>query len=66
MFDAGISRLSRKIQLDDRCGKLRSIESLNAAGRSLWVAEVSRVWSINVPVLTVCWVNRGGGCRSGC
>ena len=31
------------MQLDDRCGKLRSVESLNAAGRSLRVAEVGRV-----------------------
>ena len=32
------------MQLDDRCGKLRSVESLNAAGRSLRVAEVGRGW----------------------
>ena len=32
------------MQLDDRCGKLRSVESLNAAGRSLQVAEVGRDW----------------------
>ena len=32
------------MQLDDRCGKLRSVESLNAAGRSLREAEVGRVW----------------------
>ena len=31
------------MQLDDRCGKLRSVGSLNAAGRSLRVAEVGRV-----------------------
>ena len=32
------------MQLDDRCGKLRSVESLNAAaGRSLRVADVDRV-----------------------
>ena len=44
-------RSSRRIQLDDRCGKLRSVESLNAAGRSLWVAgwvfrvaDVGRGW----------------------
>ena len=37
-------RSSRRIQLDDRCGKLRSVESLNAAaGRSLREAEVGRV-----------------------
>ena len=38
------------MQLDDRYGKLRSVELLNAAGRSLRVAEVSRVvecsWTI--------------------
>ena len=31
------------MQLDDHCGKLRSVESLNVAGRSLRVAEVGRV-----------------------
>ena len=31
------------MQLDDRCGKLRSVESLNAARRSLREAEVGRV-----------------------
>ena len=31
------------MQLDDHCGKLRSVESLNAAGRSLQEAEVGRV-----------------------
>ena len=31
------------MQLDDRSGKLRSVESLNAAGRSLREAEVDRV-----------------------
>ena len=41
------------MQLDDRCGKLRSVESLNAAGRSLREAEVGRGWLIEVPVLTV-------------
>ena len=35
---------SHRMQLDDRCGKLRSVESLNAAGRSLWVAEVGCDW----------------------
>ena len=30
--------------MDDRCGKLRSVESFNAAGRSLRVAEVGRGW----------------------
>ena len=44
MFDAGSCRLSRRMQLDDRSGKLRSVESLNAAGRSLRVAEVGRGW----------------------
>ena len=34
---------SRRIQLDDRCGKLRSVELLNAAGRSLQETEDSRV-----------------------
>ena len=38
------------MQLDDRSGKLRSVESLNAAGRSLREAEVGRVvecsWTI--------------------
>ena len=32
------------MQLDDRCGKLKSVESLNAAGRSLRVAEVGCGW----------------------
>ena len=32
------------MQLVDRCGKLRSVELLNAAGRSLRVAEVGRGW----------------------
>ena len=44
------SRSSHRIQLDDRCRKLRSVESLNAAGRSLRVAKVGRVvecsWTI--------------------
>ena len=31
------------MQLNDRCGKLRSVESLNGAERSLRVAEVGRV-----------------------
>ena len=43
---------SRRRQLDDRCGKLRSVESLNAAGRSLRETEVGRVvecsWKIVV------------------
>ena len=30
------------MQLVDRCGKLRSVESLNAAGRSMKEAEVGR------------------------
>ena len=38
------------MQQDDRSGKLRSVESLNAAGRTLRVAEVGRVsecsWTI--------------------
>ena len=47
-------------QLDDRRGKLRSVESLNAAaGRSLRVADVDRVidvcsWAI-VAVRSWCW-----------
>ena len=47
MFDASSCRLSRRMQLDDRSGKLRSVESLNAAERSLREAEVGRVveWS---------------------
>ena len=40
-------------------GKLRSVESLNAAGQSLRVADVGRVVGIDIPVLTVRWVNRG-------
>ena len=32
-----------EVQLDDRCGKLRLVELLNAAGRSLQEAEVIRV-----------------------
>ena len=43
-------RSSRRIQLDDRCRKLRSVESLNAAGRSLREAEVGRGWLIEVLV----------------
>ena len=31
------------MQLDDRCGKLRPVELLNAAGRSLREAAVGRV-----------------------
>ena len=31
------------MQLDDRCGQLISVESLNAAGRSWREAEVGRV-----------------------
>ena len=31
------------VGLDERCGKLRSVESLNAAGRSLQKVEVGRV-----------------------
>ena len=51
---------SRRVQLDDRCGKLRAVKLLNAAGRSLREVEVGRCWLIEVPVLTVSWVNRGG------
>ena len=40
---AGVGRVV-EIQLDDHCGKLRSVESLNAAGRSLLEVEVSRGW----------------------
>ena len=40
-------------------GKLGSVGPLNAAGRSLREAEVGRVVEIDVPVLTVRWVNRG-------
>ena len=40
-------------------GKLRSVKSLNAAGGMLQVAEVGRVVGIDVPVLTVRWVNWG-------
>ena len=40
------------MQLVDRCGELRLVESLNAAGGSLQVAEVGRVvecsWTIVV------------------
>ena len=32
------------MQLDDRSGKLRSVESLNVAGRSLREDEVGRGW----------------------
>ena len=92
------------MQLDERSGKLRSVESLNAAGWSLRKAEGGRVVfgcqsiqrvvvascckarvvrnseslhgldaallercgrQIDIPVLTVRWVKRGG-CRSGC
>ena len=41
---------SPRMQLDDRCGKLRSVELLNAAGRSLREVKVCRVvecsWTI--------------------
>ena len=50
---------SYMMQLDDHCGMLRSVEALNAAGRSLQVAGVGRGWLIEVSVLTVRWVNRG-------
>ena len=40
---AGVGRVV-EIQLNDRCGKLRSVEWLNAAGRMLQVVEVGRVW----------------------
>ena len=38
---AGVGRVV-EIQLDDCCGKLTSVESLNAARRSLRVAGVGR------------------------
>ena len=41
MFDACSCR---RMQLDDRYEQLRSVELLNAAGRSLRVAKVSRSW----------------------
>ena len=40
-------------------GKLRSVGSLDTAGRALQVADVGRVVGIDVPVLTVRWVNWG-------
>ena len=40
-------------------GKLRSVESLDTAGRSLQEAEVGRVVEIDVRFLLVRWVNRG-------
>ena len=40
---AGVGRVV-EIQLDDRCGKLRLVESLNVAGRSLRVAKVGPIW----------------------
>ena len=50
MFDAGSCQLSRRMRLDDCGGKLRSVESLSAAGRLWREAEVSRVvecsWTI--------------------
>ena len=42
MFDVGSSRLIRRMQLDERSGKLRSAEWLNAVGRSLREAEIGR------------------------
>ena len=46
---AGVGRIV-EIELDDRCGKLRSVESLNATGQTLRIAEVGRVvecsWTI--------------------
>ena len=41
-------RSSRRIQLDDLCGKLVSVESLNATGRSLREAEVGRVVEVKL------------------
>ena len=50
MFDVGSCRLSHGMQPYERSGKLRSVESLNAAGRSLREAEIGRVvessWTI--------------------
>ena len=46
---AGIGRVV-EIQLDDRCGELKSVKLLDAAGRSLQAAEIGRVvecsWTI--------------------
>ena len=33
-LDDRSGKLSRRMQLNDRCGQPRSVESLNAAGRS--------------------------------
>ena len=38
------------MQLDDRSGKLRLVGSLNAVGRSTWVAGVGRVVEIQLNV----------------
>ena len=48
---AGVGRVV-EIQLDDRCGKLRSAESLNVTGRSLQVAEVGRVVECSWMIVT--------------
>ena len=45
-------------QLDDRCGYLVSVESLNAAGRSLREAEVGRVIECSWTIVADTW------CRS--
>ena len=52
MFDAGSYQLSRRMQLVDRCGKLRSVELLNAAGQSLREAEVGRVVEFSWTIVT--------------
>ena len=48
-------RSSRWMQLDDRCGKLRSVESLNVAGWSLREAEVGWVVECSWTIVTGSW-----------
>ena len=43
------------MQLDDRCRKLRSVESLNTAGRSLRAVEVGRVIECSWMIIAGSW-----------
>ena len=46
---------NHRMQLDDHCGKLRLVESLNAAGWSLWVVEVGRVVECSWMIIVGSW-----------
>ena len=48
-------RSSRWMWLDDRCGQLRSVESLDVAGRSLRAAEVGRVVGCGWTIVAGSW-----------